>query len=57
MTLESLKKANEENQRRVTVNAGVLRAALREINAQAKVNGEGVLTRMVINALEEALKK
>lgn len=57
MSLESLKKANEENQQRVTVNAGLLQSALREINGQSKANGEGLLTRMVINALEEALKK
>lgn len=57
MSIESLRKANEENQRRVTVNAGVLHAALREIKAQAKINGEGLFTGMIITALEEALKK
>ncbi len=57
MSIESLKKVNEENQRMIRVNAGVLHAALREIKSQAKINGEGLFTGMVIFALEEALKK
>lgn len=57
MSIESLRKANQENQRRVTVNAGLLIAAMREIRAHAKVNGEGVMTSVIIKSIEEALKK
>ncbi len=57
MGIERLKELNRELQRPVTVPAAVLASALREIKAHVTVNGEGVMTRMVINALEEALKK
>ena len=57
MSLERLKELNRKLQRPVTVPAAVLSSALREIKAYAAVNGEGLMTRMVINALEEALKK
>jgi len=57
VSIESLRKANQENQRRVTVNAGLLIAAMREIRAHAKVNGEGVMTSVIIKSIEEALKK
>lgn len=57
MSIERLQELNRELQRPVTVPAAVLRAALREIKAQSALNGEGLLTRMVVNALEEALKK
>lgn len=55
-SIERLKEFQRELQRPVTVPAAVLKSALREIKAQASINGEGVFTRMVINALEEALK-
>lgn len=54
--LESLRQANKDNQRMVTINAGVLKAALREIKAQSALNGEGLMTRAIIHALEEAIK-
>lgn len=54
--LERLRQANKDNQRMVTVNAGVLKAALREIKAQSALNGEGLMTRAIIHALEEAIK-
>lgn len=57
MSIERLQELNRELQRPVTVQAAVLQAALREIKAQSALNGEGLLTRMVVNALEEALKK
>lgn len=57
MSLERLKELNRELQRPITVPAAVLSSALREIKAHVAVNGEGLMTRMVINALEEALKK
>ena len=57
MSIERLQEINRELQRPVTVPAAVLQAALREIKAQSALNGEGLLTRMVVNALEEALKK
>lgn len=56
-SIERLKEFNRELQRPVTISAAVLQSALREIKVQAAVNGEGVFTRMIINALEEALKK
>ena len=57
MSIERLQEINRELQRPVTVPAAVLQAALREIKAQSALNGGGLLTRMVVNALEEALKK
>ena len=48
---------NKENQRIVSVNVGVLKAALSEIRAHLAVNGEGIMTRSIINALEENIKK
>ena len=57
MSIERLQELNRELQRPITVTAAVLQAALREIKAQSALNGEGLLTRMVVNALEEALKK
>lgn len=45
---------NRENQRVVTVSVGVLKAAIREINAHVAVNGKGVMTDMTLNALNLA---
>lgn len=55
-TLIDLERANRENQRVVRVNVGVLKSAIREIEAHAKVNGKGVFTDMVLNALNSAAK-
>lgn len=54
---ERMKINNKENQRIVSVNVGVLKAALSEIRAHVAVNGEGIMTRSIINALEENIKK
>ena len=56
-TIESLAKINEDNKRVVTVNIGVLKAALSEIKAHVAMNGEGLMTRAVIRALEENINK
>lgn len=48
---------HNENKRPVTVNAGLLMAALREIRTQVEVNGEGLMTSVIIKAIEEALKR
>lgn len=55
--LERLAKVNEDNKRVVTVSVGVLKAALSEIKAHVAINGEGLMTRMVIRALEENINK
>lgn len=55
--LERLAEINKENKRTVTVSVGVLRAALNEIRAHVAINGEGIMTRAVINALEGNIKK
>lgn len=55
--IERLKKINEDNKRVVTVSVGVLKAALSEIKAHVAMNGEGLLTRAVIGALEENINK
>lgn len=55
--IERLAKINEDNKRAVTVNIGVLKAALSEIKAHVAINGEGLMTRAVIRALEENINK
>lgn len=55
-TLNALELSNRENQRVVCVTVGVLKSAIREIEAHAKVNGKGVFTDMVLNALNSAIK-
>lgn len=55
--IERLAKINEDNKRVVTVNIGVLKAALSEIKAHAAMNGEGLMTRAVIRALEGSINK
>ncbi|BEL75311.1 hypothetical protein [Serratia marcescens] len=54
--LSDLEKSSRENQRVVRVNVGVLKSAIREIEAHAKVNGKGVFTDKVLNALIAAAK-
>lgn len=54
--LAELERVSRENQRVVRVNIGVLKSAIREIEAHAKVNGKGVFTDMVLNALNSAVK-
>lgn len=54
--LSDLEKSSRENQRVVRVNVGVLKSAIREIEVHAKVNGKGVFTDMVLNALNSAVK-
>lgn len=48
---------NEDNNRVVTVNISVLKSALSEIKAHVAINGEGLMTRMVIRGLEENINK
>lgn len=55
--IERLAKVNKDNKRVVTVNIGVLKATLSEIKAHAAINGEGLMTRAVIRALEENINK
>lgn len=56
-SLDVLLRNNVENQRAVTVNIGLLKAALSEIEVHAKVNGEGLMTRAIVIALKEAIGK
>lgn len=53
--VERLKSLNADNQRDVRVNLGVLKAARSEILAHVKLNGKGVMTDMVLNALNSAI--
>lgn len=55
--LERIKEANKENQRPVTVNVGLLKSAASEIKAHVAINGKGLMTDMVINALETAIRE
>lgn len=54
--LERLNSLNADNQRAVRVNLGVLKAARSEILAQVELNGKGLMTDLVINALSSAIK-
>lgn len=56
-SLDVLLRNNAENQRAVTVNVGLLKAALSEIEVHAKVNGEGLMTRAIIIALKGVIGK
>lgn len=56
-SLDVLLRNNAENQRAVTVNVGLLKSALSEIEVHAKVNGEGLMTRAIIIALKGAIGK
>lgn len=53
--LELLRKINAENQRRVFVSVGTLKAARSEIQAHIKVNGKGIMTDIVIDQLNKAI--
>lgn len=55
--IEIMAEINKDNKRTVTVSVGVLKAALSEIRAHVAINGEGLMTRAVINALEGNIKK
>lgn len=55
LAIERIRKANEVNQRRITVNVGLLRSAIAEIEIQSKINGKGVFTDMVLNSLKAAI--
>ncbi|QHJ82330.1 MAG: hypothetical protein [Bacteriophage sp.] len=57
MSYDQFIACHNENKRPVTVNAGLLMAALHEIQENAKVNGEGLLTSVIIKSIEEALKR
>ena len=54
-SLARLKSLNAENQRTVRVNLGVLKAARSEILAHVLLNGKGVMTDMVLNALNSVI--
>ncbi|AKZ83203.1 MULTISPECIES: hypothetical protein [Enterobacteriaceae] len=53
--LQRIKTLNADNQRSVRVNLGVLKAARSEILAHVKLNGKGVMTDMVLNALNSVI--
>ena len=55
-SLERLREINADNQRRVTVNVGVLKAARSEIQAHVKLNGKGIMTDMVLNSLNAIIE-
>lgn len=55
--IKRIKLLNAENQRRVTVTVGLLKAARSEIESHVMVNGKGVLTDMVLNQLNETIKQ
>lgn len=56
-SLDVLLRNNAENKCAVTVNIGLLKAALSEIEVHAKVNGEGLMTRAIIIALKGVIEK
>lgn len=51
-TLDDLHRRNKELQTPVTITVGVLKAAVTEIEAHVRVNGKGLMTDMVLNALK-----
>lgn len=53
--LERLRKINAENQRRVFVSVGTLKAARSEIQAHIKVNCKGIMTDIVLDQLNKAI--
>ncbi|HCC6224852.1 hypothetical protein [Enterobacter roggenkampii] len=53
--LQRIKTLNADNQRSVRVNLGVLKAARSEILAHVKLNGKGVMTDMVLSALNSVI--
>jgi hypothetical protein len=53
--LERLRAINAENERRVMVNIGTLKAARSEIQAHVKVNGKGIMTDIVLTQLNKAI--
>lgn len=53
--LERLKSLNAENRRDVRINLGVLKAARSEILSHVELSGKGVMTDMVLNALNSAI--
>ncbi|MGQ0329768.1 hypothetical protein ACT3N0_12045 [Citrobacter portucalensis] len=53
--LERIKALNADNRRYVRVNLGVLKAARSEILSHVELNGKGVMTDMVLNALNRAI--
>lgn len=55
--LEKIRAASKENQRPVTVNLGLIKSAIAEINSHVAVNGKGLMTEMVLNALNAALRE
>ena len=55
-SLERLQEINADNQRRVTVSVGVLKAARREIQAHVKRNGKGIMPDMVLNSLNAIIE-
>ncbi|CAM7191807.1 TPA: hypothetical protein I8412_004925 [Citrobacter freundii] len=55
--LERIKALNADNRRDVRVNLGVLKAARSEILSHVELNGKGVMTDMVLNALNSAIKE
>ncbi|HCQ7273737.1 TPA: hypothetical protein OL752_001127 [Citrobacter freundii] len=55
--LERIKALNADNRRDVRVNLGVLKMARSEILSHVELNGKGVMTDMVLNALNSAINK
>ncbi|HBE9093410.1 hypothetical protein [Serratia fonticola] len=55
--LKELEQHSKENLRTVTVTIGVLKSAVREIEAHVAVNGKGVFTTMTLNALKAAIER
>ncbi|HDZ0760516.1 TPA: hypothetical protein RRT58_000376 [Klebsiella pneumoniae] len=53
--LERLREINAENQHRVFVSIGTLKAARSEIQAHIKVNGKGIMTDIVLDQLNKAI--
>ena len=53
--LERLRKINAENQRRVFVSVGTIKAARSEIQGHIKVNGKGIMTDIVLDQLNKAI--
>ncbi|AXF78790.1 hypothetical protein LU631_07865 [Erwinia tracheiphila] len=55
--LARLNSLNAINQRAVMINLGVLKAARSEILAHVELNGKGIMTDLVLNALNSAINE
>ena len=55
--LDRINALNADNQRTVRINIGIIKAARSEILAHVAINGKSVMTDLVLNVLNNAIKE